>query len=938
MNVRWLVVGVLVSNVVWGVVATEPLFAADDGNWKKELARDFDTIGKARKNQAQLHRGLVDKWRAANRLNEVIAEYSARVEKSPDDALLRYGFGYAYALRGDAEGYEQARLQFQRATELDPTFTLAFFSLGGVLYPLGRVDEAQAAYENCVRLDPTYAPAHYALGELYRAKSEWASALESYDLAIANAKQDWARPHFGKAVVFAALEQEAEAEMEFANALLLDPAFTPTYFQLGQLRVRQGRFAEAFDLYRLGAEKGAPSGDDLRNLGVLLLAKAQYADAERFLRQATERDPKNAAAYFDLGEALWALDRRDDALQAYRQAFALEPARSTAFTDRVREAFFNAQMTPAQARLSLDKALALNADDVEAHVLYAQVETASGNVDAALTHYETAARLSPHRTDLALPMGELYFAKGDRERAADAYREHIRHNPADEKRFLTAAQSAFDAGQFAEAKTLLLKHLLIAPEDVTARYQLARSLESLDETDSAIAEYERLRDAAPNDALVRLAELYGKKGQPDKALATLDQFVALHPDDAPAHRARARLLLELGRKEEATAAYERVVALAPHDVDAYRALAALYETSDKTKAIDAYRRLTELTPTVAEPFLKLAALLLERGDEASVIPLYTKALEIEPRRANEQMALARMLAKRNRLAEAVPHFLLAVEIRPDDATWQYEAARAAHQVALATDSPTTRDMLVEKADAAYSAAIQLKPTGEAFYYRGLLRREFKQAGERLFLSSDIAEDFKQAVALSPSHADARFYLAQTYLDMESTDLAEAALRELLNVAPKYPNANAALGQLAERRNDFKRAMAFYQREIAVNPKSVLAHYRYGVLAANSQGDLQTGMKHLERALALDPHHVNAHIEYAMILYRLDRVAAAADYFERALKLDPKNLTANYNLALMYQYLDKKRLAIERWRYLLTLDLPSEWRAEVQQYLRELERN
>ena len=289
---RWFFSSLIALWVVLDVAsAVAPLFAADDANWKKELARDFDNIGKARKNQAQLHRGLVDKWRAVNHLDDVITEYGVRVEKGPDDALLRYGSGYAYAVRGGADGYEQAQTQFQRATELDPAFTLAFFSLGGVLYQLGRADDALVAYENCVRLDPTYVSAYYALGEIYRAKSEWTSALESYDLAIANATQDWARPHVGRAVVFAAQGYDAEADIEFTNALRLDPSFAAAYYQLGQVRVRQGRFAEAFDLYRLGAEKSAPSGDDLRNLGSLLLMKAQYADAERFLRQATERDP-----------------------------------------------------------------------------------------------------------------------------------------------------------------------------------------------------------------------------------------------------------------------------------------------------------------------------------------------------------------------------------------------------------------------------------------------------------------------------------------------------------------------------------------------------------------------------------------------------------------------------------------------------------------------
>lgn len=914
-------VGVLACWLISGALTAEE-------NWKKELARDFDNISKARKNQAPLHRGLVEKWRNANRLEEVIAEYHLRLTKEPDNPLLRYGLGYAYALRGDLESYEEARFQFQRAAELDPTLTLAFFSLGGVLQQLGRHEEARIAYENCVRLDPTYVLAHYALGEIYRAKGEGASALQAYEEALANAPQDWARPHFGKGSVFFAQGHDAEAEIELTQAIRLDPSWAPAYFQLGQVRVRQGRFAEAFDLYRLGAEKGTPSSEDLQNLGVLLLSKGEYTDAERFLRQAVERDPQNTEAFFQWGETLWALGRREDALNAYRRA----PEHTQAFTESVRGKFFSAQMSPDEARGTLEKALALNPESIEAHLLAAEVEASTGNLENALNHYEIVVRLDPNRAEIFLPMGDLYFAKGDKERATEAYRQHVRHHPADAKRFLTAAREAKPA----EAQILLTKHLLLNPDDAEARYQLAQALETLGEIDAAIVEYERVPHQ--NNALLRLAMLYEQKGELDKALSATQAFLASRPEEVSGYLMQGRLLKALGRKEESIVAYERAVALKPDDIETYRVLASLYEENQPTKALAAYRRLTELIPHDAEPFLKLSNLLLQRGDEESAIPTLSRALEIEPRRANEQITLARLLAKRNRLEEAVPHFLLATEIQPDNPAWQYETARAAHQLAQKTEESAERSRLVEKADLAYSAVIQLRPSAEAFYYRGLLRREYKQAGERLFLGSEIAEDFKQAVALTPSNADARYALALTYLDMEAKDLAETTFRELLRVAPKYPNVHSALGKLAEERHDFKGAMTFYRQEIAVNPKSAWAHYRYGVLAANSQGDMTTGMKHLEQALALDPNHVNARIEYGMILYRLDRVSAAADQFERVLRIDPKNLTANYNLALMYQYLDKKRLAIERWRYLLTLDLPSEWRAEIQQHLRELERN
>ena len=78
------------------------------------------------------------------------------------------------------------------------------------------------------------------------------------------------------------------------------------------------------------------------------------------------------------------------------------------------------------------------------------------------------------------------------------------------------------------------------------------------------------------------------------------------------------------------------------------------------------------------------------------------------------------------------------------------------------------------------------------------------------------------------------------------------------------------------------------------------------------------------------------MEFGRVLYQLDRLRAAADQFEHALKIDGRNLTANYNLAMVYQYMARRSLAVERFRYLLTLDLPGAWKAEAEGYLRQLE--
>ena len=60
--------------------------AQDTPKWLQELRKDFANIDKARKNHAELHRGLVRKWKEDGRIGDVLREYDARGVDYADDA------------------------------------------------------------------------------------------------------------------------------------------------------------------------------------------------------------------------------------------------------------------------------------------------------------------------------------------------------------------------------------------------------------------------------------------------------------------------------------------------------------------------------------------------------------------------------------------------------------------------------------------------------------------------------------------------------------------------------------------------------------------------------------------------------------------------------------------------------------------------------------
>ena len=913
--------------------------AQDTPKWLQELRKDFANIDKARANYATLHRGLVRKWSDRGHIDDVLAEYDARIASYDTDEPTHYGFGYAYATRASDGDLGRAEERLRRAIELNPAFVLAYFTLGGVLHKGGDADASIAAYAECVRIDETYVAAHYSMGEVYRLTGDTQNALTAYTLAVDLARKDWKSPHYGKAQVYYDLEDDAQAELEAQRALELDGKYAPVYFLLGQIRAVQGLDADALELYRTGAKHGdGYPPKELQNLGRIFAYRGNHSQAESLYKQALVIAPVDGSLHFDLAETVWAQGRQDEAVAQYHAAIEHDPSFATQFTQDVQAEFFSAEMSPDDARAALDKALAIDSTDDEAHVLYAQVETAVGHLSEAAGHYERARTLAPNRADIYFPLGDIYYAQGAMGSAHGALTRGMELNPTQARMYAIAGAELFGREEYGLAVAAYGKHVLLYPDDIHATYHLARSLEGADDIAGAIAQYERVRENAPRteDALVRLAGLYRRRGDAAAALGVLTELVEIEPANAAAHFARGEILADLDDAPEATMAFERVVALAPGHVEAHFRLGGLYEERRDDDAIRSYERVIELSPNRAGAYFRLGVVHLRTGDEESVIDVYGRGLALQPRRGNEQHVLAQLLDARDRLEEAVEHYAVAVDVKDDDAAWQYDYARCAHRVGDRAKEYDRETAMFVAADTAYTASILLAPKPAAHYYRGVLRREHRQIGDSLYLYSEVASDFEQVVSADPEHVDARYMLGLTYVDMEEDSRARQTFRRLLEVDPGYENGHAELGAIAEREQEYQTAIDEYEAELRVTPSSARAHYRAGYLYQASRGDPGTAAEHLALAVELDANNADAHVEYGRVLYQLDRLRAAADQFERALKLDGRNLTANYNLAMVYQYMDRRTLAIERFRYLLTLDVPGEWKAEAEGYLRRLE--
>lgn len=116
---------------------------------------------------------------------------------------------------------------------------------------------------------------------------------------------------------------------------------------------------------------------------------------------------------------------------------------------------------------------------------------------------------------------------------------------------------------------------------------------------------------------------------------------------------------------------------------------------------------------------------------------------------------------------------------------------------------------------------------------------------------------------------------------------------------------------SELSGDVDYAMAEYQKALALNSNSVLAHQRLGFLLYNVKHKPQEGLAHTSEALRLDPGNGFAHYDLGMAMRNAGKLDLAAEHLTAAVRLTPTNFNLLYNPAEMHCSLGEVLLAKAR---------------------------
>ncbi|MBD3161095.1 MAG: tetratricopeptide repeat protein [Candidatus Eisenbacteria bacterium] len=155
---------------------------------------------------------------------------------------------------------------------------------------------------------------------------------------------------------------------------------------------------------------------------------------------------------------------------------------------------------------------------------------------------------------------------------------------------------------------------------------------------------------------------------------------------------------------------------------------------------------------------------------------------------------------------------------------------------------------------------------------------------------------------------------------------EQALLEQLEEAPNDADLHYRLANALYDQGRREKAIASYERALAVEPDHVKALVNLGVVL-NENGDSEAALKRFDRAEELEPTDVTVLCNKGQALYALERYGEAIDLYQKAKKLEPNNQLPYYLMGVAFADVGIYREAIREWEKVVALD-PSTEAAET----------
>jgi len=566
-------------------------------------------------------------------------------------------------------------------------------------------------------------------------------------------------------------------------------------------------------------------------------------EAKKALEKVIETDPNNVVANRELGGIYFDEKKYADAIPLLRKAYSAKK----------------------------DPKLSLRIGQA-----YREV----GNLDSALTFIEAAIAGGLKSPEIVLDLARIYYGRGQYEEAVrkfdQAYgkadftaKDHCSRAVAKEKtNDKKGALKAYEAAVKAYGAST-------EPEAIQANLKVATAYFEQKNYGGALTRLKAIKKADPKEEEVPninflLADVYQAMKKPTQAIASLEKAIAKDTKNYEAYARLAELYEKNGQAEKARQTYEKMMKLSPNDPKVFLVL-GLYNLKSKKyeKALELLTKSEQLSPSAeAEEGIAIASINLDQWNRAREAAL--KAIQRKPDLVESRKILAKVYLRAEEYGDAVKHLEFLVERFPKN--------------------------LDHLKDLAESYAALNKPKKLAEVDAKIIAADKKNVKSRIRLAEYLLRNkelkgaythFRAASMLDPKNADVLGNLYRIAAELGKKTEAVTYVKKYLQLKPKDAERYRDLGDLQYELKKWEGALSAYRTALKLDPGLTGFYKRYAdvVLKKGQQAEV---IKALTTLIKRGQGDMSAYTTLGTLYEKQKQYKKALDVYRQALAIEPQN--------------------------------------------------
>lgn len=508
------------------------------------------------------------------------------------------------------------------------------------------------------------------------------------------------------------------------------------------------------------------------------------------------------------------------------------------------------------AQDSYTKALICDEHSAYLHQRLAFLLIGMGKIELASVHLERVLENSPEDNQTRRELAGIFDEIGKTEMAIDLYNANIEADPKDSETFFRLGYLYQRHGHLKEARLPLETHVELQPHSYAGNVLLAKLYRALGEDELALSQYERvlelnwstmqayeaaeffeglgeyekaidlysrlLKEDAENEMTRRrLAGLYARTGQGDKALAQLVLVRASVKDTAEIDLVIGRLMVSEKQYDKAIAHLIPMLGVQPERPTLRPLLALAYhEKGDDVAAKNTLREVEPASPAYEGAVLMYVRICVDSGDRNEGIAYMARAIDETPAHSVKfYYVLADMYRLNRQYDLGEKTFKQAIQYFPEDVKLQFEFGLYFEKI---KQPDRAMEIIQQILEIAPNDAYSLNYVGYTWADRG----------ENL----DQALDYVQrAVVQQPEDGYVRDSLGWVYYKKGQYEKAVVELYHATELQPDDPTIKEHLGDAYLKTGELDKAIVQYEQAVSLYKdakKRALARQKI----AEAQGD------------------------------------------------------------------------------------------------------